>query len=430
MEHVYREQELEQAVGRTAPGRPPVPDFDTWQKEHACAVAALRHRAAEMTIHGPLVTWVIQSGRDTMRTRQAKFGAVAAVLLIGLAVITLNRGTSVAWSMEQTIAAIEQVETLQIEGVVVWGFGPDPERVPFRFWVQPPAGDVPLQMRGEVKNHIMIARGDVVYECWSDAKTAEVRHGPAITDLKYWYKAAELTPWLISNLPKMVQQHAEDWTQAIEKDPATGRRRIVATCKYPPSNMSFLLLVNPETSLLEGARLWSNLQYEGEPCVEAQTFIYNQELPEALFELPADTTILDQKEQDESRALFNQAENLFHQEKKYAEAIEVYRQVYSRWPKLNVAEEALMMIGLCHHRLGQLDKEIEVLEKAVKEYSYLRGWIDATWFYLGCAYRDQGRKEKALDAFAGCLAAGEGIRDPEKFPLKDAREAIAKIKGE
>ena len=426
----YREQELEQAVGRTAPGRPPVPDFDTWRKEHADVVAALRHRTAEMTIHGPLVTWVIHSGRNTMRTRQAKFGAVAAVLLIGLAVITFNRQTGVAWSMEQTMVAIEQVKTLQIEGTTVWSFGPNPERVPFRFWVQPPAGDVPLQMRGEIKDHIMIARGDTVYEYWSTTKTAEVRHGPAILDLKYWYKAAELTPWLISNLPKMVQEHAEDWTQRVEKDPATGRTRIVATCKYPPSNMSFLLLVDPQTNLLEGARLWSNLQFEGEPCIEAKTFLYNQALPEGLFELPAGTTIVDQKEQDESRALFQQAENLFHQEKQYAEAIKVYEQVHSRWPKLNVAEVALMMTGLCYHQLGQPDKEIEVLEQAVKEYSYLRGWVDATWYYLGCAYRDQGQTEKALDAFASCLAAGDGVRAPEKFPLKDAREAIAKIKGQ
>ncbi len=426
----YREQELEQAVGRTAPGRPPVPDFDTWRKEHADVVAALRHRTAERTIHGPLVTWVIQSGRNTMRTRQVKFGAVAAVLLIGLAVITFNRQTGVAWSMEQTMAAIEQVKTLQIEGTTVWSFGPNPERLPFRFWVQPPAGDVPLQMRGEVKDHIMIARGDTAYEYWSITKTAEVQHGPSIMDLKYWYKAAELTPWLISNLPKMVQEHAEDWTQRVEKDPATGRTRIVATCKYPPSNMSFLLLVDPETNLLEGARLWNNLQFEGEPCIEAKTFLYNQELPEGLFELPAGTTIVDQKEQDESRALFQQAENLFHQEKQYAEAIKIYEQVHSRWPKLGVAEVALMMKGLCYRQLGQPDKEIETLEQAVNEYSYMRGWVDATWFYLGCAYRDQGQIEKALDAFASCLAAGDGVRDPEKFPLKDAREAIAKMKGQ
>ena len=55
-------------------------------------------------------------------------------------------------------------------------------------------------------------------------------------------------------------------------------------------------------------------------------------------------------------ALFGRAENLFHNEKKYAEAIEIYWQVYNTYPKLNVGEEALMMIGICHGWLGQHDE--------------------------------------------------------------------------
>jgi hypothetical protein len=39
------------------------------------------------------------------------------------------------------------------------------------------------------------------------------------------------------------------------------------------------------------------------------------------------------------------------------------------------------------------------------------------------------RPGKALEAFENCLKAGEGVRDPGAFPLKDAREAIAGIKG-
>ncbi len=132
----------------------------------------------------------------------------------------------------------------------------------------------------------------------------------------------------------------------------------------------------------------------------------------------------------QARALFDQAENLFHKEKKYAEAIEIYWQVYYTYPKLNVAEEALMMIGICHDWLGQPEEEIAVLEKAVREYPHLRGWVESTWFYLGSAYLKVGQEEKALAAFENCLAVGEGVRDPEKFPLKNAREAIAEIKGE
>jgi len=120
---------------------------------------------------------------------------------------------------------------------------------------------------------------------------------------------------------------------------------------------------------------------------------------------------------------------LFHNEKKYTEAIEVYRRVYDTYPKLNVAEEALMMIGLCHTWLGHRDKAIEAYQKAINEYPHLTGWIDSTYLYLGIAYLEEGQKEKALEAFENCLAVGEGVRDPEKFPIKDAREFIARIKG-
>jgi len=430
MEHMYNEQDLEQAIRRTAPGDPPVPDFEAWQKRHAQAVSSLRRPVHKEMTDGPSGTWVIRFGGTLMRKRQVRFGAVAAVLLIAVAIVSLDRGTNIAWSMEQTIEAIEQIKTLYIEGTVVWPFGPKPGIVPFRFWVQPPTENSPLKMRGEVKNHVMIAKGDTVYECWSDTKTAQVQYGPAITDLKYWYQAAGLVPWVIREMPEMIQQYAQDWKQAIDRNPNTGKERILATCTYPPSNMSFLLVIDPASKLCYQAKLWGNLQHEGEPYIDAQKFVYNQEFPGELFELPADMMIINERDSKESRALFDQGENLFHQEKKYTEAMAIYWQVYDAYPKLNVAEEALMMIGLCHGRLGEHEKAINVFEKAIREYPHLKGWIDSTWFYLGGEYMDIEQKEKALEAFENCLKAGEGVRDPEKFPLKNAREAIAKIKGE
>ena len=429
MGQTYNERDLEQALRRTAPGGPPRPDFEGWQRRHAEAVSALRGPLENERGNDPPATWVIRLGRTLMK-RQVRFGALAAALLLAVAIISLDRGTNVAWSMEQTVEAIEQVKSLYIEGTVVWPFGAKPGVVPFRFWVQPPMENAPLKMRGEVRNHVMIPKGDVVYECWSDSKTAQVQYGPAITDLKYWYKASELVPWVIRELPEMIQQYAQDWQQSVERDPDTGKERIRATCTYPPSNMSFLLLIDPASKLLYRAKLWDNLKFEGKPQIDAQKFVYNDVFPNELFELPADMTIVSEADSKESRALFNQGENLFHQEKKYAAASEIYWQVYATYPKLNVAEEALMMIGLCHHCLGQHQEAIEVFQKTTREYPHLKGWIEATWFYLGREYLETGQKAKAREAFESCLTAGEGRRDPEQFPLKDARAALAKLKGE
>jgi tetratricopeptide (TPR) repeat protein len=183
--------------------------------------------------------------------------------------------------------------------------------------------------------------------------------------------------------------------------------------------------VDPESKLVRRAKLWKNLQQQGKPMFDAQVFTYNPEIPENFFEfeIPPGATVVDQ-------TLFDRADQLFHEDKKYAEAMELYWQVYNTYPTLSIGEEALMMIGICHDWLKQPEKAIEVFQKAIREFPNFKGWIESTWFYLGMEYLQIGQKEKALEAFENCLKAGEGIRDPERFPLKDAREAIARIKGQ
>ncbi len=381
--------------------------------------------AANQRIY-PISKW-----RKIMRTKTIKLATAAAVLVAVFVLTTFDRFSGTAWSVEQTIAAIERVKSMQIKGTARWGPDSEPEHVNFNFWIRfPGENSEPLKMRFECERRIVVVQGNVAYECWPNEKVARVKHGPGIPDLKYWYKAAELSPWLTGKMLETLRQFSDDWNQATRIDPDSGQEQIVVTCSYHPSNTSFLIVVDPKTKLMQTAKLWNNLKREGEPDIDAQTFIYNKDIPDELFEIPPGMTIVNEKEIEESRALINQGEDLFHKEKKYTEAIAVYQQVYEKYSDMNVAEEALMMIGLCHRRLGQHEKEIEAYQKAVIEFPNLKGWIESTYFYLGRAYMDIGQKEKALDAFEKCLAAGQGVRRPEQFPLKDARENIAKIKAE
>lgn len=353
------------------------------------------------------------------------------IVAVVLSVTILDRSATRAWSVEQTIAALEQLKTLQVKGTALWGPDSEAEQVNFNFWIQSPDEDSgPLKMRFECEKQIIVVQGNVAYECWPNEKVAKIKYGPGITDLKYWYRAAELSPWLTGKMLKTMRMFTDDWKQIVETDPDTGKEQVIVTCSYRPSNTSFFLVVDPGSKLIQSAKLWKNLKREGRPCIDAQTFIYNQEIPDKVFEIPPGMTIVNEKEIEESQALFDQGEHLFHNEKKYAEAMGIYQQVYDKFTKLNIAEEALMMIGICHRRLGQPEKSIEAFQKAISEYPHLKGWIDATYFYLGCAYMDQGQKEKALKAFENCLSAGEGVRDPDKFPLKPARENIEKLKNQ
>jgi hypothetical protein len=369
--------------------------------------------------------------RKIMKTRTAKLATAAAVFIAAFLLITFDRSASIAWSVEQTIAAIERVESMQIKGITLWGPDSEPELVDFNFWILSPGeNSEPLKMRFECDKRIIVVKGNVAYECRPREKVAKIKHGPGIPDLKYWYKAVELSPWLTGKMLETLRQFSDDWNQTIRKDTESGQEQIIVTCSYHPSNTSFYIVIDPKTKLMLKAKLWNNLHHEGEPDVHAQTFIYNEDIPDKLFEIPPGMTIVNEKEIEESEALFDQGEDLFHKEKKYAEAIAVYQQVYEKYPDQNIAETALMMIGICYDWLGQSEKAIEAYQKALSEYPNRKGWSETTYFYLGCAYLDTGQKEKALDAFEKCLAVGEGVRKPEQFPLKDARECIAEIKAE
>jgi len=380
--------------------------------------------AANQQIY-PISKW-----RNIMRTRTVKLTTAAAILVAAFVLTTWERST--AWSFEQTIAAIKQLNNLQIKGRMdYWS-----EPVDFNFWVRCPDQESELgAMRLECERMTMVVRlkDKTVYFYWPRENLVLItQKGSEIDDLKFWYQAAQVSPWLTGKIVETLKLFTDDWKQTVVMDPASGNEQVHVTCSYRPSNTSISFVVDTETNLIQNGKMWMNLQQTGDPQFNGQTVIYNQDIPDDFFEfqIPPGAKVVTDKDIEESKALFDKGENLFHNEKKYAEAIGIYQQVYEKFPKMNIAETALMMIGICHGRLGQTEKAIEAFQKAVSEYPNLKGWIESTWFYLGCAYRDIGQKEKALDAFEKCLAAGQGVRKPDQFPLKDARENIAKIKGQ
>jgi len=379
--------------------------------------------AAHQTVHR------ISHWRRIMRTRAAKLTTAAAVLAAAFVIMTWGGSGSTAWSFEQTIEAIKQLRNLHITGVMdYWS-----EPLEFNCWIRCPDGESePGAMRFECEKVTMVARirDETVYFYWPREKVVLItKQGREIEDLKFWYQAAQVSPWLTGRIVETLRLFTDDWKQTIVTDPESGKEQVHVTCSYRPSNTSISFIVDTETNLIERGKMWMNLQRAGEPQFDGQTVIYNQEIPDDFFEfqIPPGVKIITQEDIEQCRVLLKKAEDLFNQ-KKYAEAMDVYRQVHDKGPHLNIAVEASMMVGICHNRLGEYDKEIETYLTAISEYSLRRGlgWI---YFYLGHAYMDKGQNDKALEAFENCLVSNEGISEPDKFPLKDAREYIAKIKG-
>ena len=78
---------LDQAISDTMPGNTPKPDFNTWRKEHANALFALKLRAQQKTHTSRNLKAVTEFGRHIMENKYTKI-AVAGALIIGLLLLT------------------------------------------------------------------------------------------------------------------------------------------------------------------------------------------------------------------------------------------------------------------------------------------------------------------------------------------------------
>ncbi|MEN6575179.1 MAG: tetratricopeptide repeat protein [Phycisphaerales bacterium] len=419
MERKYNEQDLEQAIRRMAPGEPPRPDFAQWREKHPEALRKDKSRIGAATI--------LRFGRNVMRKDKVRFGAIAAALF--LALVFLGTGTDKAWSFEQTLAAMKRIETVHITGKNLCGG----KMVDFECWVRAPAeGSDLLRLRyhcGCERNTTLAVQGNTVYRYMPGPNLVNILDASKIEDLQYWYEGAMISPWLTGKLLETLRLVGRGWEQTTVTDPNTGKEQIRVTCSHPKSNVSALLLVDPETKLVLKAKLWRNLQREGMPTFDAQTIVYNPEIPDEFFEfqIPPGATVIAEKDSEEVKALFERAEQLV-QDKKWAEGLELYQQVYGKYPYVGWGSTSLMMIGICHSHLGDNAKAIEFLQRALREYP--TGWEGVVQFYLGAAYMDNGQTQEALKAFDACLADAEGKRDPDQFPIKEARDYIAKIRGQ
>jgi tetratricopeptide (TPR) repeat protein len=380
--------------------------------------------AANQRIY-PISKW-----RKIMRTKTVKLATAAAVLVAALVLTTFDRFADTAWSVEQTIAAIQKLETLHIKGECFWGPDSDPEILDFDFWVQFLDEDSEvLKMRFECDKRIIVVQGETAYQCWPDSKVANVVNGPDIGDLKFWYKAADFSPWLTGKMLQTLRLFSDDWKEVVQYDPNTGKKQILVTCGYAPSEIEYSIVVDAESKLFQTA----TMSKKGQVCFNAQVFTYNQEAPTDAFKLPVDYNIFNEQGFQESRALYNRAGQLFV-EKKYTEALKLYQQGYEQYGSLNngrVGRDMLYMVGMCYPEIGQFDKMLDTFLKHISEYSHLEGSDDAHWC-LGLAYEELGQTEKALEAYEKCILIYEGLQhEPDnQYPLKNARKRIEKIKAE
>lgn len=372
------------------------------------------------------------------RTKLATAAMIAAAAVLSVAV--MDWLVPPAWAIGQTIKALKGVRS-----IVIHGDGFDDGNVsPFTLSIRPPQdGGEGFDMRFECADQLIVVRGKKAWVHLAD-KNAVMIYDDVTTsygmmqDLQWWYDLAALNPWLTGKILAAAKHVTEDWEEVYGPDERTGRDCVFVTCTYKPES-KFWFVCDLETKLIVEAKYWnwSSPDPEGSPACHATSFTYNEDLDDALFDfqIPEDVRIIDKakerKAEQEARVLSDRAGRL-HREGKYAQAIDVYQQIYDRFPKLNngvSASTALEMMGRAYRQLGEPAKAVEVLQKLLAEYGYLEG-CESTYYVLGRAYLDTGDEDKALAAFEHCLVIGAERREPDQYTLKQAREQIRQLKGQ
>ena len=378
--------------------------------------------------------------RIIMKSRRRKLVTAAVILIaVALSVTILDRLTTPAWAIEQTVEVLKGIDSLVISGTYNYSSAP----IPFKFWIRFSGDDGgSFDIRFECEKQIFVIRGKKAWAYWHDENVVKIYQDVTASDgmmrdLRFWYKLAQQNPWATGKGLTVLKWFADDWNQTYGKDERTGRDSVFVTCNYERLSTSLWFVCDLESKLLVEAKYWnfSSISRQEPPVCHATSFTYGEKIGDEVFEfqMPEGAEVIHKakvgKEQKEAQALSERAENLFFNEKNYAESLGLYQQVYDKFPDLNNgvdASNALMMIGLCYGHLGKNEKAIEAFRKKIMEFGHLEG-LESTYFYLGCVYTDQGDKEKALEAYENCLKTGKGRRDPDKFPLKHARQGIEEL---
>ena len=369
--------------------------------------------------------------RTIMRKPITKFATIAAVILIALFSVTLlDKSATPAWAIEQTTAALKNIETALVNGKVVLGIRP----IKFKLRIKSEMGNWD-SFRGRVESNeiIGVIQDNTCYQYFRGGREIysydlEETKGKGI-GTKLWYEVMKNAPWIAPIAPTMLEAAkalASDWQEVYEKDKLTGRDCVFVTGSYKPLSASFWIVFDIETKLIVRAKYWTNAKREGIPGMNIEKIVYNEEIPDKIFDLEKTTgaKIVNEEETEKRSALWREGVDL-DRKKQYPEAIRVYQQLYDKYPQFIKTPEALVLIAICYREMGQYDKAIEYFEKVPREYSTPRYAILDSHKLLGRCYMTIGQDAKAIEAFETYLEL-IGKWDPEGGRFRKSREWVEK----
>ena len=233
---------------------------------------------------------------------------------------------------------------------------------------------------------------------------------------------------------KATKLMSSTWQEPYAVDDQTGRNWVFVTGSYKSLSASFWIVFDLESKLMVRAKYWLNPHRKGRAAVDIEKISYNEEIPDEIFdpEKFAKAKVINKDEREKRYALFKQANELAAK-KQYREAIEIFSQLYEKYPHFIGTPLALQYIGECHRILGQHEKAIEFFEKVLHEYTAPKKVMADAYRLLGFSYMSIENNTKALENFEMCLEFitqwdPEGIRYRNSY-RKQVEENIEKLKN-
>ena len=239
---------------------------------------------------------------STIMTNKITKFATAAVIIIGLGITVnlIDKTTSPAWAIEQSIEAMKNYRGIHYSGTISISWEDffkelgveDLPQLPeslgeVEVWAQ---ADEELSRSSSVKticpdNIIISGRKLQTYVQLADGTTYDVQGDHMKID-----------PWPTSELLRYLKENTSTWTELHGMDAETGKERIFVKCSGEPGkNKSWQLEFDSESKLLVSVRQWnSSKNHEGLPTIDIWKIVYYEQLPDEIFEidLPDSTEII------------------------------------------------------------------------------------------------------------------------------------------
>jgi outer membrane lipoprotein-sorting protein len=238
--------------------------------------------------------------RIIMRSPFTKIAAVAVLFMACLiGVFIINKTSSVAWAIEQSIEAVSRYKAVIVEGLDserTWVEDGSLELRPFKAWAVANENQTMVEKYRHEVNGVpnLTTNGKKTWRYDPQTNTVSIENRP--------YVASEC--WFGGQFLEQLKAFRESvtftrWQETYVKDPRSGKQRVLLKIAWLTERFngprSMVIEFDVASKLLVGLKQWENSNWEGPATLVIEKITYYEILPDDLFdfEIPEGATVIE-----------------------------------------------------------------------------------------------------------------------------------------